>query len=139
MSLHAQYRKDKATAWIKPTAGVEIEVSHFDPRQPDYINNMTRITKPVRKLVEKNLLTPEQDRKYAIEAFIATCVKGWRTVAPDGEIVSQAITVKPGEEMAFTPENAASVFMRYPQFYNDTLELARDLSAFQVDEDEVKN
>ena len=140
MSLHKQYRRDKTTAWLKVTDGVEIECSHFDARQPDYINNMTRITKPVRKLVEQNLLKPEQDRRYAVQAFTETCIKGWRTLVGTEyrNEIDISVTDTP-EWLPFTVDNAVTVFTKYPQFYSDTVDLARDLASYQVSEEEVKN
>lgn len=133
MSLHAQYRRDRETSWINPTSDVEIEVSQFDPRQPNYINIITKLTKPVRKLVEQNLLSPEKDREYAIRAFVKCCVKGWRT----GD--KPEIQVKNGEWLVYTEDNAVRVFSEYPAFYNDVVELARDITTFQISDDEVKN
>lgn len=141
MSIHKQYRKDKATSFLQVTEGVEIECSHFDPRQPEYIGVMTRITKPVRKLVEQNLLKPADDRKYAIRAFCEAVIKSWRTTI-DGE-VKQAINVSEDDDkpewLPFTIDNAVMVFTKYPQFYTDTVELARDIGNYQVGEEEIKN
>lgn len=147
MSLHKQYRRDKTTAWLKVTEGVEIESSHFDQRQPEYINVMTKITKPVRKLVEQGLLKPADDRKYAIRAFVEACMKGWRTVVgteddkspmyrPDLNVSEDENTP---EWLPFTADNAVMVFTKYPQFYTDTVELARDLASYQTSEEELKN
>ena len=141
MSLHKQYRRDKTLSWLKVTDGVEIECSHFDARQPDYINNMTRITKPVRKLVEQNLLKPADDRKYAVRAFVETCIKGWRTSVGENQYRPELDVSKTDtpEWLPFSVDNAIKVFTDYPQFYTDTVDLARDLANYQVSEEEVKN
>ena len=141
MSLHKQYRRDKVTAFLRVTDSVEIECRHFDPRGPEYVNTITRLTKPVRKLVEQNLLKPDVDRKYAIQAFVETCMVGWRTIVGDGTTrpeldVSETDTP---EWQKFSVDNAVAIFVKYPAFYTDTTELARDIASYQVTETEVKN
>lgn len=140
MSLHKQYRKDKNTTFLKVTDNVEIECRHFDPRGPEYVNVITRVTKPVRKLVEQNLLKPDQDRKYAVQAFVECCMVSWRTLVGDKyrAEIDFSETDEP-EWRPFTVDNAVEIFTKYPTFYTDTTELARDLASFQVTETERKN
>ena len=142
MSLHKQYRKDKATNFLAVTDDIQVECSHFDPRQAEYVAIMTRITKPVRKLVEQNLLKPEQDRKYAVRCFVECCMKSWRTSVGKDEWRPE-INVSEDEGKAewlpFTIDNAVNVFSKYPQFFSDTVELARDISNYQVTDAELKN
>ena len=147
MLLHKQYRRDKATAWLQPTEGVEFECSHFDPRSPEYINVMTKITKPVRKIIEQNLLKHAEDRKYTIRAFVECNVKGWRTVVGKNEDGTpqyrSEINVSEDETVAqwlpFSQEHAVTLFTKYPQLYTDVVELARDLASYQTSEEELKN
>ena len=147
MSLHKQYRRDKATTFLSVTDGVEIECSHFDPRQAEYVTVMTRITKPIRKIVEQNLLKPADDRKYAIRAFTECCVKSWRTIVGKDDacnmLYRNEINVSEDEDkpewLAFSADNCVNIFNKYPQFFSDTIELARDISNYQVTEGELKN
>lgn len=138
MSLHAQYRKDKTTTWLAVTAGVELECSHFDPRSPEYQACMLKLTKPVRKIVEQGLLKPGEDRKFQVRAFVETSLKGWRTAVGNDQYRNE-IEVTEGEWLPYSIDNAITVFAKYPQFYQDVWDMARELANFQVGEDERKN
>lgn len=138
MALHKTYRKDKATAWLAAAPNIEVECAHFDPKSPEWLNAITRNTRAVSKLIEHRALSPEQDRRYAIQTFVEVVCKGWRTVAEDGAVRPE-IELTEGEWLPFTPENAVKTFATYPAFYNDVVEMARDLSNYQLTDTARKN
>ena len=139
MSIRAQYQR-KHTIFISPVAGVEMEVSHYDPRSPEFSAAVQRLTRPIRRQVEKGELTPEQDRRYTIQAFAEVCLKNWRTVDPDGNVVNPtAIEEDAGKWVTFSRENAIRLFTEYPGLFSDVVDLARDNTAFRLTEDEMGN
>ena len=138
MSLKKSYGRDTSVSWLKPTDGVEISCSYLDVRNPEYVAVISRITKPVRKLIEQNLLKPDQDRKYAIMAFVEHCVKDWRTVDVTGVFRSE-IETDDDVWLPFTPENAIKVFTDYPKLFTDTTDLAQELANYRVTEEALKN
>lgn len=150
MSLHKSYRKDKDTAYLRLSDVMEVECSHFDPRQPEYVNVVQKLTRPIRKIVDQGLLKPSEDRKYAIRAFVECCMKSWRTrIVSETAAADDPIQYRPEIDISedenapswlpYNVENAVMVFTKYPQFYSDVTELARDISNYQLNELQRKN
>lgn len=139
MSIRQQYKR-KDTVFVSPVVGIEMEVSFYDPRSPEFSAAVQRLTRPVRRQVEKGELTPEQDRRYTVQAFTEVCLKGWRTVDENGEVVNpNAIEEDTGKWITFSRENAVRLFNDYPALFSDVVDMARDAATFKLTENEAGN
>lgn len=139
MSIKSQYAR-RETRFVTPVPGVEFEVSFFDPRAVEYIAIVQRVSRPVRRMIEQGVLPPEKDREYAIKAFVEHCVKGWRTVDEDGNVVRpNEIEEDEGQFVPFSRDACIRMFNAYPGLYNDVVDAARDVGTFRLSEDDRGN
>lgn len=137
MSLSKTYKRDKTRTWIAVDSQFEVELGYFSVRSPEYQAVFTKNIMPVRKLAEKNMLPPAKDREIAIKTFVEACCFDWRTVTPDG--YRNEVEFEDGVWLPFTRENAVKVFVALPDLYNEVIDVARELSNFQLTDDERKN
>jgi hypothetical protein len=113
-------------AWLE-VAGASFLCKHLNPGSIEWAKTMRDRTKKYRRIIEADMLSPEDDRKIAIEVFIDVCLLDWKDVIVKGNTVE------------FSKDNAASLFKTYPGLYLDVASAAADIKRFKTEEGDGKN
>ncbi len=81
---------------------------------------MAKHYKPKARLIENDLLSPEEQREILIKMFVESCVIDWKGIEISGEI-------KP-----FDKQLAVDLFKRMPDLFNTIYAYAQDLNNYKV-------
>ena len=123
MSLFEQFETDNA----KEIEGVPVKyapnadgtiptfyLSRMGKANKKYSKALDKATKPYARQMQLGTLAEETAEDLFRGVFVKTVLKGWENVRG-----------KDGLELEFTPENAADLFKKLPDLYDDLQEKAR--------------
>jgi hypothetical protein len=125
-SLSKRYKRDRSEAWFFPLgneddpAAPAFKVRSFFPRGIEFQRIAMEVTKGVADQVSQGTLSVDDDRKYAIKAFIKASMLDWRNVTDD----------ETGEAIPFSPEAALKLFDEFEELFVDVREYAAKRSNF---------
>lgn len=87
-------------------------------------------TKPYRRMLQQDMLTPEIANKILMNVYAKAVVKNWEGVLDEQ-----------GEEMPYSQENVIILFTKLPDLFKDLQSVASQGSHFRMTalEDEAKN
>jgi hypothetical protein len=148
MSLSASYKTnvEKETKGVRVVKGVNetnkgeiaFNLSRSGKANRRYSTLLDNLSKPHRRAIELETLSPSVADQIYMQAFIGGCLNGWENV-PLSDItgeVSDAATLAP-----FSKENAEKLFVRLPELYDDLVADSRRVALFRDEalEIEAKN
>ena len=109
---------------------IRFKVARAGGKNTQFAKAMEKHTKPHRRLIEMNLLSPTIAEKIVRTVFIESILKGWENVED-----------RNGEELVYTPEAAEELFSELPDLFNSLSEMAKDASNFRQEllKEDVKN
>lgn len=118
---------EKDGVWFEFGEGVKFLVRRFGGTNIEVKKSMTKYYKPVARLVEKNLLDPDKEKKIITKAFVESCLIGWKGVELDG---------KPTE---YSFDAAVELFTGLPELLDTLVECAQDSENYREYREEVGN
>lgn len=118
---------EKDGVWFEFGTGVKFLVRRFGGSNPEVKKSMTKYYKPVARLVEKNLLEPDKEKKVMAKAFIESCLINWEGVEIDGEL-------KP-----YSFEAAVELFTNLPELLDTLVDCAQDSENYKEYREDVGN
>ena len=135
MSLFEQFETDNA----KEIEGVPVKyapnadgtiptfyLSRMGKANKKYSKALDKATKPYARQMQLGTLAEETAEDLFRGVFVKTVLKGWENVRG-----------KDGLELEFTPENAADLFKKLPDLYDDLQEKARSAALFREEVNEA--
>ena len=135
MSLFEQFETDNA----KEIEGVPVKyapnadgtiptfyLSRMGKANKKYSKALDKATKPYARQMQLGTLAEETAEDLFRGVFVKTVLKGWENVRG-----------KDGLELEFTPENAADLFKKLPDLYDDLQEKARSAALFREEINEA--
>lgn len=97
-----------------------------------YLTEITRLTKPVQRLIDANQLGDELADAIVLEAFVDTVLLGWEHVQLEKEIASCPLPV--GTDIVFNRTNAHLLLGKgLPELFADLREQAQAATLFRDD------
>jgi hypothetical protein len=134
-SLH----KNFAMSEEKMKDGVDIEFSPNDDgsvptfriarvsaNNPKYMKCMERVSRPYKRQIQLETLTPELTIKINRTVFVESLLLGWSNVQG-----------KDGKEMSFSRENALKLLEELPDLFDELYTNANKASLFRDEEQEA--
>ena len=135
MSLFEQFETDNA----KEIEGVPVKyapnadgtiptfyLSRMGKANKKYSKALDKVTKPYARQMQLGTLAEETAEDMFRGVFVKTVLKGWENIRG-----------KDGLELEFTPENAADLFKKLPDLYDDLQEKARSAALFREEINEA--
>lgn len=127
-------------------SGIEIEYDEVRVRiaraggaNENFAKTLERITKPYRRQIQSETMSPKLANDLAAQAFAESVVLDWETKV-DGEwrrgIDPQDMgreATEDGQLLPFTPENVVEVFKNLPDFFVDLREQSQKAALFRED------
>lgn len=109
---------------------IRFKIARAGGKNTAFAKSMERHTKPIRRLIDMNLLAPAKAEEITRKVFIESVLKGW-----------EGVQDKAGANIPFTAENAERLFSELPDLFINLQEQARDASIFReaINEEDAKN
>lgn len=103
-------------------------LKNFDPSSIEAQIAANRLAKPIKRLIDNKLLTPQQELSLSIKLFIECSLTNWENVYWLGEYRN------------YDKDTAFAMLEALPKLYKRLVSLASDDALFAIEEDEtVKN
>lgn len=112
---------EKGGVWFEIDGGIRFLVRRFGGANTEVKKAMVKYYKPVAKLIERNLLDEDKEKKILTKAFIKSCVIDWEGVEIEGEV----------KEFDF--ETAVDLFTSLPELLDTLMEYSQDSENYRDD------
>lgn len=125
--LKVNSEKEKNGIWIAVDCGDEnpwkFKITYQGKRNKKYNLAMRELVKPVQHAAKNNMLSPSEEMRITISAFIKGILLDWSGVVDES-----------GKTLPFNFENALRVLTVLPAIYDQLEEDSNDLALFRDDE-----
>lgn len=116
----AQYEKEGVWFLVAPNVG--FLVKRLGGKNEVAVKSaLARHYKPKARLIENDIITPDDQRDIMIKMFVEACVVDWKGIEIEGEIAD------------FTKEKAVDLFRGMPDLFNTVYAYASDIANYKVD------
>ena len=147
-SMYKQFKTDNEVensgVWLK-YGDFRIKVARAGRGNKQFVKTVERETRPFRRAIQNEALTPEQDVKIMQEVFVDSVVLNWEVKVGEDEngepIWEQGIESPEGDTLPYNRANVLKTFKNLPDLFLDIQEMASKMSLFRSDilEEEAKN
>lgn len=118
---------EKEGVWFDFGEEVKFLVRRFGGTNIEVKKSMTKYYKPVARLVEKNLLDPDKEKKIMTKAFVESCLVDWKGVEIDGQPTD------------FSFDAAIKLFEGLPELLDTLVDCAQESENYKEYREDVGN
>ncbi len=133
-SLYSQFETDQSLekdgVVIEYSGNIRFRIARSGGANQKYLKRLEAKTKPLRRLIQQDLLKNEEVEPILLDVFCETVILGW-----------EGVTDRNGNPLEFTVENAKKLFKDLPELFNDLREQSQKSALFRkhMQEGEAKN
>ncbi len=115
-------KQEKEGVWFEAADGVRFLVKRFGGmNSPEIKKALAKYHAPYAKLIARNLLPEDKERKIYTKIFVDACLLNWEGVEINGELKE------------YNRESAIELFAELPELMEMLIEYAQDVVNFSED------
>lgn len=134
MSMYKQFATDKELekkGIVLDYGQFRVTVARAGSANHKFVRTHEMLTKPVRRLIEQEILPVEKEREISRQLYAKSVVLNWE-VKDDKEKWKQGIEAPDGSILPYTEENVINTFAALPDLFADIQIQSSKMQLFRV-------
>jgi len=134
MSMYKQFGTDRELekkGIVLDYGQFRVTVARAGSANHKFVRTHEILTKPVRRLIEQEILPVEKEREISRQLYARAVVLNWE-VKDDKEKWKQGIEAPDGSILPYTEENVINTFAALPDLFTDIQIQASKMQLFRV-------
>jgi len=139
MSMYKQFATDKELekkGIVLDYGQFRVTVARAGSANHKFVRTHEILTKPVRRLIEQEILPVEKEREISRQLYARAVVLNWE-VKDDKEKWKQGIEAPDGSILPYTEENVINTFAALPDLFTDIQIQSNKMQLFRVADKEA--
>lgn len=139
MSMYKQFSTDKELekkGIVLDYGQFRVTVARAGSANHKFVRTHEILTKPVRRLIEQEILPVEKEREISRQLYAKAVVLNWE-VKDDKEKWKQGIEAPDGSILPYTEENVINTFAALPDLFTDIQIQSNKMQLFRVADKEA--